>query len=321
MSAVPSPLRLPEGPAAVLGIDVGGTDIKSAVVAASGSVGAVERRPTPRGAAALLDEIDLIATAHAGRFDAVGLVVPGVVDGDVAVFSENLGWSDLPLGRLVRERLAVPVSFGQDVRAAAVAELLLGGGAPYRDPVVVVIGTGLSAVIVRDGVVVAGSPLVGEIGHAPVAGDGADEPCACGLVGCLEAVASAASIARRYGRLSGRPVAGAREVLDAATRGDEVADGVWNAAVAALAFGLSHVVAALAPDAVIIAGGLSHAGAALVDPLREHLAKRLSFHRMPVVEAARLGGEAGVLGAALSARGMAARARISAAPTRMAAAR
>ncbi|QLD13294.1 ROK family protein [Microbacterium oleivorans] len=288
----------------MLAIDVGGTDIKSAVAAASGAVGAVDRRPTPRGPAALLDAIDGIAAAQAGRFQAVGLVVPGIVEGDVAVFSENLGWSDVPLGRLVRERLGVPVAFGQDVRAAATAEMFVGGGARFRDPVVMVAGTGLSAVIVRGHRVVGGSPLVGEIGHAPIAGEGSDEPCVCGLVGCLEAVASAASIARRYRRLSGRPAAGARDVLDAAARGDAEAARVWDAAVDALAFGLSHLVATLAPDAVLIAGGLSRAGDTLIEPVRERLAARLSFHKMPVIEAARLGAEAGVLGAALDARAL-----------------
>ena len=288
----------------MLAIDVGGTDIKSAVVAASGAVGVIDRRPTPRGPAALLDAIDGIAATQRGLFQAVGLVVPGIVEGDVAVFSENLGWADVPLGRLARECLGVPVAFGQDVRAAAAAEMLVGGGARFRDPVIVVAGTGLSAVIVRGGRVAEGSPLVGEIGHAPISGEGSDEPCACGLVGCLEAVASAASIARRYRRLSGRPAVGARDVHRAAVRGDADAVRVWDAAIAALAFGLSHVVATLAPDAVLIAGGLSLAGDALVEPVREQLAARLSFHRMPVIEASRLGGEAGVLGAALAARAL-----------------
>jgi glucokinase len=302
--ALPPQLRLPEAADAVLAIDVGGTDIKSALVEASGVVGAVDRRPTPRDPAAILDAIDVIATSHAGRYAAVGVVVPGVIEGDIAVYSENLGWSDLPLGRMVRERIRVPVAFGQDVRAAAAAELRLGGAAGFHDPVIVVIGTGLSAVIVRDGRIVGGSPLVGEIGHAPFVGDGSDEPCACGLVGCIEAVASAASIARRYRRVAGLDVNGAREVLARSLQGDADASRVWDAAVGALAFGLSHIVAGLAPDAILIAGGLSRAGRHLTGPLQERLLRRLSFHRMPVVAAAHLGGEAGVLGAALIARAL-----------------
>ena len=142
----------------------------------------------------------------------------------------------------------------------------------------------------------AGGGYAGEIGHTPAAGH--DEPCACGSRGCLEAVASAAAIARRYTARSGKPAAGAAEVLEA---GDADALAVWDEALDALADALAWIASVLAPEAVVIGGGLSRAGAALFDPLDERIPRRLTFQRVPRLVPAALGERAGCIGAALLA--------------------
>jgi glucokinase len=301
----------PLGPGApALAFDVGGTAVKAALVDGEGRLVELLRVPTPHAGAdtgeAVVELVAREARGFATRHPEVvpqvaGLLVPGQVDEEagVGVFAENLGWRDFPFRERAAEALGVPVSFSHDVRAAGEAERRLGAAAAYRDVVVVAIGTGIAAAIFVDGRLYAGGGLAGELGHSRVA----DGPvCACGGVGCLEAVASASAIARRYRALTGREVPGAREVLALAEGGDRAAREVWDSALDALALGLSHTVALLAPEAVVLGGGLAQAGPALFDPLASKLDAILTFHRRPVLLPALIGEDAGVIGAALRAR-------------------
>ena len=209
----------------VLGVDVGGTDTKAALV--DGDAVEYRSQPTPPTPEGIVEAI----AALAGDARAIGLAVPGVVDdaNGVAVWSENLGWSDVPFAALLTERCGLPTVLGHDVRTAALAETRLGAARGMTDVVYLSIGTGIAAGIVLGGRLHAGGGYAGEIGHTDA---GHDEPCACGGRGCLEAIASAAAIARRYTARSGRPVAGAKEVLQA---GDADALAVWDEALDALA--------------------------------------------------------------------------------------
>ncbi len=128
--------------------------------------------------------------------------------------------------------------------------------------------------------------------------------CACGARGCLEAIASAGAIARRYAERAGEPVDGAKEVIARAAAGDEIAARVWEEALDALTLSIAQLTAVIAPQAVVIGGGLSRAGGALFDELRTRLEARLSFHRLPALVPAQLRGNAGILGAALRARSL-----------------
>ncbi|KHK95744.1 ROK family transcriptional regulator [Microbacterium mangrovi] len=302
------------GPGApALAFDVGGTDMKAALVDAEGTVLGTRRLPTPRDgertADRVVEAVARLAEEFAAEYPSVapaaaGLLVPGHVDAaaGVGVLSENLGWREYPFRERATAALGMPVGFDHDVRAAGEAEYLLGAASRYRDVLVVTIGTGIAAAVFIDGRIHAGDGRVGEIGHAPVA----DGPaCACGGRGCLEAVASAAAIARRYAAGTGQPVRGAREVLARAQTGDGVALAVWESALDALALSFAHVVALLSPEALVIGGGLSEAGEELLEPLRRRLDARLTFHRRPVLVKARIGEDAGIIGAALKARAVA----------------
>lgn len=294
----------------VLAFDVGGTDLKAALVDSSGRIVELLRRPTPLDGERTGDAVVATTAALLGDFRrrhpriepaAAGLVVPGHVDElrGVGVLAENLGWREYPFRDRASQALGVPVSFSHDVRAAGEAEYRLGAAKDFRDVVVMAIGTGIAGAIFVGGSLVTGGGMAGEIGHSRVA----DGPaCACGGSGCLEAVASAAAIARRYTALSGVPVAGSRDVLERARSGDPAAQRVWDSALDALALDLSHTVALLAPEAIVIGGGLAQAGDALFVPLAERLDGILTFHRRPVLLAARIGENAGVIGAALRAR-------------------
>ncbi|MDQ0893125.1 ROK family protein [Agromyces ramosus] len=300
---------------AVLAFDVGGTDTKSALIDRHGLVLGLRRTPTPRDGS---DPSGAIVAALAGlarehlvdapgiRPVAAGVSVPGLVDelNGVGIFASNLGWRDAPIRALAERALGLPVAFGHDVRAAGDAEHRLGAARGYGDVVVLAIGTGIAGALVLDGKPYAGGGFAGELGHALSDPDG--EPCACGARGCLETIASAGAIARRYTAASGVAVPGAREVLAAASAGDADAVRVWEDAIEALAEALARLVATIAPEAVVIGGGLAQAGPELFEPLSRRLDSLLSFHRRPALLQARLGDDAGLLGTALAARDLAA---------------
>ena len=295
---------------AVLGFDVGGTDMKVALVDDVGSIRDIVRIPTPtdgvRTADAVVTRIgelarELLRNHPDVHPQAAGLLVPGHVDDErgVGVLSENLGWSNYPFRDRAEATLGVPVSFSHDVRGAGEAEHRLGAAAPFRDVVFLSIGTGIAGAIFIQGVLYTGDGMAGEMGHSKVA-DGPQ--CACGGRGCLEAVASAGAIARRYTAATGQSVSGAKDVLDRMARGDVRAREIWESALDALALDLSHTVALLAPEAIVIGGGLSQAGPALFEPLQRRLDAILTFHRRPKLLQASIGENAGVIGAALRAR-------------------
>jgi glucokinase len=291
-------VTLTPGPA-VVGVDVGGTRIKSGVLRDGTLVGTTER-PTPREPEEI---VAAIAEAVAGLAEhapeAVGVVVPGVVDTTrgVAVWSENLGWRDVPFRDAVARRTGLPVAFGHDVRAGALAEARLGAGTGWDDVLFLPVGTGIAAGLVLDGVLLDRDRPTGEIGHVDV---GHGEPCVCGRPGCLEAIASAAAISRRYATRTGR-AATAADVAALVAVGDADASAVWQEAVDALTLALSWVAAVIAPEVVVVGGGLVRSGDLLLEPLRSGLKARLTFQYLPDIVPAALGDLAGCVGAGLLA--------------------
>nr|WP_051494281.1 ROK family protein [Streptomyces exfoliatus] len=294
----------------VIGLDVGGTGMKGAVLDRSMQPVASLRRPTPRAEGpdavvaavteALLDLGGLAAERDLTVRHA-GVVVPGIVDEGLrrAVWSANIGWRDLPLAALLERGTGLPVRLGHDVRAGGVAECALGAGRGMRNVLFVAIGTGIAAALVCDGAPVVSGGYAGELGHVVVEPGGT--ACSCGGAGCLETVASATAVATRYTALTGRTVSGAAEVAALTGRGDPVARAVWERAADALAAALATVTSLLAPELVVLGGGLAEADALLLDPVRAGLSERLTFQRRPVLARAELGDRAGCLGAGLAA--------------------
>ena len=291
----------------VVAVDVGGTDTKAALVGPGGVVHAERRLPTPPAGPDRVRDIvevvagltDALATQADAPIDALGLVVPGIVDAarGLAVHAANLGWRDVPLRAMVAERTGLPTAFDHDVRAGGLAEARLGAAQGTVNSMFLSVGTGIAAALVLDGRVHAADGYAGEIGHANV---GHGELCGCGLAGCFEAISSAAAVARRYARRTGRPVCGAAEVA-ALLPGDPDAAVVWAEAVHGIAVALAWTATVLAPEVVVIGGGLSLAGAGLLDPVADELAGLVSFQRVPRLVTAALGDRAGCLGAALLA--------------------
>jgi glucokinase len=305
----------------VIALDVGGTGMKAALIGpAPGHEPLHEtRRATPRrdGPDAVVEAVlDLTAGLRAhglARYGAepaaVGVVVPGIVDetAGVAGYAANLGWRDVPLRALLRERLASaarpagpPVAVGHDVRAGGLAEGRIGAGHGVDRFLFVPLGTGIAGAIGIDGRVEAGAHgSAGEIGHIVVRPGG--PVCGCGRLGCLEALASAAAVGRAWAAACGDPDATAADAAKAVASGDARAAAVWDEAVAALADGLVTALTLLDPRLVVVGGGLAEAGEQLFAPLRTAVRARVTFEHVPPIVPAALGDAAGCLGAGLLA--------------------
>jgi glucokinase len=295
----------------VVALDVGGTGMKCALVRPDGTVHHSERHPTlaERGPEAVTAHILDVAAGLAGRARAdglepvaVGVAVPGVVDEEngVAVWSSNVGFRDVPLKALISQKLGLPAALGHDVRVGGIAEARLGAGRGQRHVLFVAIGTGIAAAFVLDGAGYAGAHgAAGEVGHIIVRPGGT--PCACGGQGCLEAIASARAIGRRYAELSGISGTTALDVVTRAADGEPLAETVWNEAVDALADGLVTCQGLYDVSVLVLGGGLAEAGDALLTPVRNAFEQKITFHRMPEIVRAELGDVAGCLGAALLA--------------------
>ncbi|WP_307841513.1 ROK family protein [Streptomyces endocoffeicus] len=292
--------------ATTIALDIGGTYIKGGVAGPDGTLRNTERWSTgaERGPDAVLDAVLAAAAELAERCRpaAAGIAVPGIVDeaSGVSLLAANLGWRRLPVRDWFAKELGIPVAIGHDVRAGGLAEARLGAGRGSRNFLFVPVGTGIAAALMVDGQALAGShAMAGELGHLPMRSG--DEPCPCGGRGCLETVASAAAIARRYTAATGEPGRTAKDVGERAAAGDRTAVAVWQAAIEALSDGLATAITLFDPERIVIGGGLARAGEPYFGPLRAAVAERLAFRTAPEIVPAELGHQAGCQGAALLA--------------------
>lgn len=308
---------------AVLALDIGGTKIAAAVVAADGAVGPVWRVPTPArdGAAAVV-----AAAVGAGRaalagegVDLIGIGSAGVIDpatGLVTHATEALpGWAGTPLAREVTTGLGATAYALNDVHAHALGEARHGAGRGLRDVLVIAVGTGVGGALVHDGSVVVGAHAgAGHVGHVAVA-EAAGLPCPCGRTGHLEALASGTGIAAAHARAlsssgagwSPRPgtLTGADVAALAATTGAEGA--LARAVLARAGRALGQVVGGLLnvmdPDIVVLTGSVASAGELWWEAVRAGIAEQaMDLVRSTPFVAATAGPEAALLGAAAHAR-------------------
>ena len=307
-----------------IGIDLGGTFIKVALLDAALTVRARRQVETPAecGAEGVIEAMAGAAeellhhrAASSGRVLGVGVGSPGPLDLDagVVIGMPNIpGFQNVPLRDRLAERLSLPAVLENDANAAALGEYRAGSGQGLRHMVLLTLGTGVGSGIVIDGRLVHGAHGMGaEIGHLIVEPGG--EPCGCGQRGCLERYASAtylADYARRLIEQEGRPsslrellAAGgeitSKDVAEARRAGDALAVEVWDRAVYHLAVGCVSICRVLDPEMIVLGGGLAKAGEELLGPLRAHF-ERLHWklaEPKTTLALASLGNDAGVIGA------------------------
>jgi glucokinase len=309
------------------GVDLGGTKIQTVVVDERFSVLGQMRLPTPTdgGPKDVADSIAesirgacTEAEAEPAELASIGVGSPGDVDdaNGIVTSARNLpNWEGaFPLGGALQDALGPPVSLGNDVNVATMAEFHLGAGQPYSSLLGVFWGTGVGGGVVLDGKLWLGRDAAGEIGHMVVKIGGAK--CPCGRHGCMEAYAG-----RRAMELRARAAVAegthtelfkimeekGRDRLTsgiwerAIDRGDELAESLIGDAVEALGSAVAATCNVLDPEAVIIGGGL---GVRFGDPYARRISEAMMPHLFhdddpPVMRVAELGDLGGALGAAL----------------------
>jgi glucokinase len=286
---------------AMLGLDLGGTQIKSGLVLADGTLEQVLRTPTPQNdpsgqqAASKLAEI---ASQYSG-FEAVGLVVPGLVDPEAGVckFSGTLGWRELPIASMLQAKLDKPVYLEHDVTAGGVAELGVGAAQGVKRGVVIAIGTALAAALIIDGKIFHPHPSVGEVGHAPLPNN---RPCVCGKTGCVEMTVSGGALQRNFEASTGKNIP-AQEIVELAQAGDPKATELVKELAHGLGFSITWLASTIAPEVVVLAGGLATAGPYLMQALGKELDEQIGIQLKPEIRVSTLGGNSGCIGAGLVA--------------------
>lgn len=303
---------------AAVAIDLGGTNMKGAVVNEEGHILLKDEVPTlaEKGAADVLHRMqrfirDLASqTGFAiAQLAGVGIGIPGFIDDATGVAVEviNMGWKNVSVRPVLSKVLGLPVYMDNDANVAALGEAWTGGGRGRKIALCVTLGTGVGGGIVIDGRILRGmNTMAGEIGHIVLEPGGA--PCNCGLHGCLETISSATGVVRlarealAAGVASGMRAEGltAEDVWDAAGVGDEAANRAVAHAIEALGRGLAIGANILNPEVIVVGGGMSKAGDALFVPLRaafsRYVLKRVG--EAVTIEPATLGNDAGVVGAA-----------------------
>ena len=306
-----------------IGIDIGGT--KLSVVLADGKAALLRKikEPThadkgPQYVIAKIIEMAQAILAQSGltvaQVSCLGVSCPGPVDPQTGAIFEppNLpGWKDIPLKKILEERLHIPARFENDANAAALAEYYYGAGQGCHNMVYLTMSTGIGGGLILDGRLYRGSQgMAGEVGHQTLLPYG--PLCGCGKRGCLEALCSGTGLTRwmreeakvqpdsliyklvkgDLGKLS--PVV----LIKAAQAGDKLALDIWNQAGFFLGWGLANLVNVLNPDIIILGTIAIHAGELLLAPTRRSLTRHV-LHQIPLppIVTAKLGDNTGDYGA------------------------
>ena len=300
------------------GVDLGGTFIKLAYFSEAGELLDKWEIPTDlsdSGSKILPD----IAAAVLGYLKeknipkenvmGIGIGVPGPVNRKgVVTKCVNLGWGIFNVSETLSELTGLPVKTGNDANVAALGECWMGGGRGHDNIVLTTLGTGVGGGIVVDGRVVYGAHGAGgEIGHM-VLNKEETTPCGCGKYGCAEQYCSATGIVRTAKRHLNRstypsvlrdiPHLTSKDIFDADAEGDVVAGEILERVYSNLAEFLSDVCCVVDPEVIVVGGGVSKAGPALVNGIQRHMHKYL-FHAIRDVQfaLATLGNDAGTYGA------------------------
>lgn len=309
----------------VVGIDVGGTNLRAALINENGEI--IKRLTVPSGADKGIELVvenlgNLIEEIKEGEnVDGVGIGIPGIIDtakGMITQAPNILHVHNYPLRDVLMEKIGkdIPLFIENDANCAALGELWKGVGEDVNSLVLLTIGTGLGGGIILDGKLWRGADgMAGEVGHMTISLDGAK--CNCGNTGCLETFASAIGIRRMVKegletdgesletilRERGRNAPKERLpeiVRESAIEGDKFALWIWEEFGRALGIAVANLVNLLNVEMIVISGGLSNAWELFIDKLVAEAKKRglrAPIDRVQIVKSL-LSGDAGLLGAA-----------------------
>ena len=314
----------------VIGVDMGGTKILSAVIDAEGQILGTAKVPTKadKGASEVIDRIaDCIRKAidksgvASDSIQAVGIGAPGPLDPatGVVIFAPNLGWRDVPLKAELEARVGFPTFVDNDVNVGTLGEHVFGAGRGVQNVVGIFVGTGIGGGIILNGELFHGaSKTAGEVGHIIVKAGG--PRCGCGTRGCLEPIASRTAMTKQFqkaivkkkkksviSKLTDGDLGAIRSgVLAKAIRlNDKLTLKVFKKVTKYLGIGIGSIVNFLNPEMIVLGGGVVEAlDDTFLDDIRAAAKKYSLPNTLDGVQIVRaeLGDNSGILGAAALAR-------------------
>ena len=309
-----------------IGIDLGGTNMKAALVNEACEI--VAKKSIPTIAEHSADELvrdmanlslDIVAEAGVAAADvkAVGIGIPGSVNSEagVIIYTCNLPFRNTNIRKIFREVFDVPVFIGNDADCAALGEAFAGASKDCRHSMMITLGTGVGGGIIIDKKIYSGfNGIGGELGHMVIVYDGA--PCGCGRKGCWEAYSSATGLIRMTGeamdahpeslmwKLCSRDNVSGKTAFQAEAQGDAAAAEVVDKYVSYLACGISNIINIFQPEVLCIGGGVSKEGDNLLKRLVPKVEKECYNRDVEKTRIciATLGNDAGLIGAAMLGR-------------------
>lgn len=281
-----------------IGVDIGGTNIRAALVSAAGEILAKRSERTPSDPLQVLERVIAMARElDASEVSGIGVGIPGRVD--VArreILSGGIvNLAGLDFVRRLETALGKKVVIENDCNMALIAEMRIGGAKGYQNVAMLTIGTGIGGAVAHAGRIYHGHRAAGQLGHICVSQDG--PPCPCGRRGCVETFSSGTAL-RRHITEAGLSVATIREVFDMAAEGNDAATRVLRQWAGPLRTALDNIAATMDPEVILLGGGLGcDAARALADLPAE------APWFCPAILPAKLADDAGVIGAGLSVFG------------------
>jgi glucokinase len=301
----------------VIGVDLGGTNLRTALLSSEGEIFGRSKEATysadgwKKVVQRLVENIERqkeIAFQQGLSVAAIGVGAPGViqVDKGIVVKSPNFpDWNNLPLKDELEKVLGLPVAVENDANAAALGEQWRGAGRGIGSMILLTLGTGVGGGIVLNRQIWHGADgMAGEVGHMTIIPDG--RKCGCGNTGCLEMYASARGIVQSYRDAGGFPETvnqsevTSADVYKAARSGDLRAIEVMQDMGRMLGIGIANLINIFNPEMVVIGGGVKDAWPLFIDSARTEIKKRafeVPASRTEIVPS-KLGDDAGMIGAA-----------------------
>lgn len=300
----------------LIGIDIGGTSVKLAIINKTGTIIEKWTIITNSDMAGIFIVDDIIESISIKLpqlglkledIIAIGVGVPGPVDESNVKRAVNLGWKDYPLKDIFEKKLDVHTVLINDANAAALGELWKGSFKSIQNAIFVTLGTGVGGGIIVNGKIINGKNFSGgEIGHIPVISV-ENRLCGCGNTNCLECFASANGMVSTMNQLltknEKKPIRDAKEIFQLLEDNSWEATKTLEITIDFLARSLASIINILDPEEVIIGGGVSDAGENLLQPLRIRVNELLfpQIRNNVIIRKATQGNDAGVYGAAYQA--------------------
>lgn len=295
---------------AYVGIDIGGTNIKSALVY-QGKITKSIKLPTKvrTGVKGVLTQIKAAIDPFVREASGIGIGIAGIIDSEKGIvkFSPNLtGWNNVRLADILQREFRIRVHVLNDVNAICLGEWQYGVACGYDNVFLFTLGTGVGGAAICEGKPLFGATgFAGEFGHTVIKFNG--PLCPCGNRGCLERYVGARYIVARARRKMKQKKSTLRKferltphiIADEAKRGDRVARETFAETGFYIGIGITNIIALFDPDVVVISGGVSRAGKVLFDSIRKTVRQRVlgARYRKTRITSGRLGDTGGMLGA------------------------